>query len=761
GGDPERIGQETFPLALEFLEDRLDARNDQVKMWAAYQLVERWQGEAPRFVERMWISPLPEIRESAIHLIVKFQLLQFAFPLLRVFQSNEGGLRFPAGVALGSLGYEPAVKPLQRWFQNAFADPETDPLELEAATRSLLLLGDRGTWRDIFSRLDTCQDNHARFSILFNNLVLSATTDEEVELVPTAYLKPRETFHDVHLAQKLEACVGRPHISRYLQSRLNGGYPLPAIYQEALRVLGFEAAAPEVRALLDELEGCPKTKSGLERFLPLAEKLLEHLLSGDPVAARIRAFLRGSARWVETWNEAILKIREVEYHLLVSLPLVALLDKAERDCLADPEGEALRITRIYQSPLLSRPFMVQVLNLLAQRGENPTTAELGGSWLRDEEKDALWRLLTGQLDGMDYPFEQILPEPWEYRVPVVVDRLAEVLKNRLGQYLETGRNQAVDYCLEIFRRQGTPELVELLRANFSPLINHHYHGFVELMTHLPHRSFLEPLLRHHRKGEFEMERLIRFICDVNGVAHPKLLEAEPEPTGKTPASPRLPCPACGSAYQYLVATLYVDEERLEQRQIPTARDLWTPQPIACKNCGKPVPFEPDERYLNDLYTELLAARILHVTNKEESPFGHIHLIPFPVLGGRTLHPERFLREVETALAKAGEPGEEVPYLMELGRFNLEIGELGAAKQAFQQVQSGPVNYPLALYFLGVIAFQEKNPRDARIHFSRLIDGFTREEFGDEPDNPVDMAHHYLKLLDKREFRRSHFRLISS
>ena len=29
------------------------------------------------------------------------------------------------------------------------------------------------------------------------------------------------------------------------------------------------------------------------------------------------------------------------------------------------------------------------------------------------------------------------------------------------------------------------------------------------------------------------------------------------------------------------------------------------------------------------------------------------------------------------------------------------------------------------------------------------------------NNPVDMAHHYLKLLDKREFKRSHFRLISS
>ena len=61
----------------------------------------------------------------------------------------------------------------------------------------------------------------------------------------------------------------------------------------------------------------------------------------------------------------------------------------------------------------------------------------------------------------------------------------------------------------------------------------------------------------------------------------------------------------------------------------------------------------------------------------------------------------------------------------------------------------------------MIAFQEKNLYEARLYFSRLIQGSTREDFDNELDNPVDMAHHYLKLLDKRDIKRSHFHLISS
>jgi hypothetical protein len=752
---------------MAFLLERLSDRNDQVKMWAAYQLVDRWEREAEQFLEHMWNASLPEIRESAIHLIAKYRFHQYAFPLLRIFNSGEGGLRAAAGLALGHLAYQPAGRPLEQWVRREFNSPEANLPELEAGVESLLLLDNRSYWGEYHALLHECLQNHSLFSILFKTLALHAETPEQVERIARTYKTAREVFHDFYLCHSMVEMVGRPNLSRFLQSRLNGRYSLPAAYQEALQVLGVDVSDPELRNLLDGLARCTRSQHGLEQFLPIAGELIDRLAPDAPNAPLVKAFLKGCAGWVKCWDEAVLKVREVEYHLLLSLPLVAVIGQAEQECLADPAGEAMRIIRIYQSPLLSHPFMVRVLDLLSSREGEPVVAELRGGplsgWLRDEEKDALWKLMTRQLEGVDYPFEQILPEPWQYRNPVILEHLVEVLRERFPQYLASGRGQAVDYCLEVFRRDGCQDLLHLLLDRFDTLINRHYHGFLEVMTHLPDERFLPLLLRHHREGEFEIERLIRFICDVHHKPLPQVLQRAPEkqPQGKLPATVRLMCLSCSLAYQYPLDVLYVDEERIEQRQIPTPQDLWTPHPPACKNCGAEVPLEPEPAFLGDLFTELLAARILHGNHQEQPGLSHIRLIPFPVLHGKTCPPAAFLQKVEEVLSTSRDPEEATPYLLERGKFYLEIGDLESARQSFLNAQAGPVKSVLALYYLGIIAFQEKNPYDARVYFSRLVSSASREEFASELDNPVDMAQHYLKLLEKRDFKRSHFRIISS
>lgn len=756
-----------FPLSLHFLMERLAEGDDQVKMWAAYQLLDRWQGDAERFIELMWNSSLPEIQESAVHLVSMHRFHQQAFPLLRVFQSSVGSLRMAAGEALGTLHYEPAVKPLQEWFNSVFMAPEANLQELESAAKSLLRLDNWRYWEEFYLRLEGCRQSHSIYSVLFGTLARHTEAEEQVERIAKAYGKARELFNDFHLSQYLVGVFGRPNLNRYLQSRLNAGYSLPAIYQEAMQILGIDSETPEIGGILEGMAACGNSRAGLEAFLPLAGQLIDLVAPDLPESATAKAFLRGSADWVKHWDEAVLKVREVEHPLLVSLPISTMLYLVESECREDPVGQAHRIAGIYQSPLLSPPFMGEVLNILSSQESGPMVARLGGGplsgWLRDEEKDALWKLLTHQLDNLDYPFEQILPQPWEFENQVVMARLVELLKRRFPQYLAGGRGQAVDYCLEVFRRHGSAELLDLLLEHFDDLIGHHYYGFTELINHLPDQRFLTPLMRYFREDEFELGRLIRFISDVHGIPYPQALRGTPEKqsAGKLHATVRLRCPSCHFSYQYVLGGLYVDEERLEQRQIPAARDIWTPDPFICKQCGEEVPLEPEQQYLNDLYSELLASRLFHVTNKEESQLNHIHLIPFPTMEGKSCHPARFLKEVEGALARCKEPGEQAPLLMELGRFNLEIGELARAKQAFQSVQAGPVSQPLAIYYLGVIAFQEKNPYDARVHFSRFVAACGRDEFEGELDNPVDMAQHYMKLLEKREFKRSHFRLISS
>lgn len=756
-----------YPLSLPFLMERLGDSHDQVRMWAAYQLLHRWEPQAEQYLERMWEGELPEIRESAIHLIAKLRMHHYSFPLLRVFNSGEGAPKSAAALALGRLRYDPAAKPLENWFHGIHASPAASMEELETAAKSLLMVNNRRYWEEIHALLKDCHNNHAIYSVLFATLAAHAEDPDQLRRLARSYKEPREIFHDVRLCQSLADRVGRPNISRYLQSRMNGRYTLSAAYQEALQILGADVAEEGLRLLLEDLTGCTRSPAGLGRFLPLAAELIDRLAPDEPQSAMLKAFLAGSACWVKSWDEATLKVREAEYYLLVSLPLVALLHRAERECMEDPEGQALRIIQIYRSPLLSPLFMSKVLHLLSSTEGGPVaegllSGPLSG-WLRDEEKDALWKLMTHQLEGVDYPFEQILPEPWLYANGEVTARLIAILRERFPEYLQSGRVQAVDYCLEVFMRQCDEGLLDLLLRHFDTLINHHYNSFIEVMNHLPDGRFLAPLLRHYREGEFEMDRLLRFICDVHRTPHPQELQNEPEKPqqGRLPATVRLICLDCAQSYQYVLTALYVDEERIEQRQIPSPEDLWVPEPYQCKNCKAEVPLQPGADFLAELYSELLAARILHLTDQEASGLNHIHLVPFPVLDGKTLHPDKFLREVEQVIEACTKESERVPYLIEQGKFFIEIGDLERAKQAFQTIQAGPVKCPLALYYLGIIAFQEKNPYDARVNFSRLVATCHREDFADELDNPVDMANHYLKLLDKREFKRSHFRLIST
>ncbi len=754
-------------LSLAFLTDRVESDVEQVRMWAAYHLLDRWPRECAQYIDSLWRSPTTEIRDSAVTLIGRYGLERYGFPLLRLFLSNEGGLGAAAAQALGRLRYESAAKLLLQRFEARLADQEANTLELEALAESLLVFDNRVYWPVIHGRLAGCQQNHATFSALFRLLSQHVETQEQLRQLAQVYREPREVFHDAHLTQHLVTLIGRPNLSRYLQLRLNSGYPLNMIYEECLRVLGVHGTDQEVVGWIQELAACKNSRGGMERFVPIARKLIGRLAPDAELAGSHLAFLEGCRAWIGRWEEAILKVREAEYHLLISLPLAAVLVGVERSCLADPEREALRIMHIYQSPLLSPDFMAEVLTLVANHVDQPGGAAVPwqhGSvgWHSDEEKDALWRLFTRQLEGVDYPFEQVLPQPWTLGVPGLMERLAGVLIRRFPQYLKSGRNQAVDYCLDVFRRGHAEPPVDLLLHHFDALINQHYHGFVEFMTHLPDARFLPGLQRHYREGEGDLQRLIRFICDVHRRPYPAAVGDEGEESaGQGLATLRLSCPRCGGTYHYDLATLYVDEERIEQRQVPQARDLWAPQAIQCKKCQSPVPFEPEPRFLNDLFAELLASRLFTAPEQDGSALKRVHLIPLPTLEGKTMNPGEFLLRAQARLAQCAEPGQEAPILAELGKFHLEVGNLKEAKQAFQRILAGPVRFPIALYYLGVIAFQEKNLFEARVHFSRLTEGYTREEFDNALDNPIDMAQHYLKLLEKREFKRSHFHLLST
>ncbi|MDH4225024.1 MAG: hypothetical protein OEW12_05215 [Deltaproteobacteria bacterium] len=756
-------------LGLPFLMDSLKNPSDQVKMWAAYQLVDRWQERAEEFLDLMWESDLKEIREPAINLVGKLRLERFGFPLLRQFTSGEESLKGAAGVALGHLKYKTAEKSLVTWLDEVLTNEDSPLADKEAAAESLLVFDNHAYWGRVMTHTMAHLQNHTMFAPLFRLLCRHAETPQQAGEIARMYKTPREVFHDVHLTQPLIDMVGMAHLGRYLQTRLTNSQTLAQAYREALTLLEVDCSGPMARELLAALDECDSSAGGVARLMEILPRWIEFLAPGHPDSEKILSFLLHSRDWVNAWDEAILKVRDLEFHFLATLPLAAGLKRVEAECTQDPQTQALQIANLYQSSLLSPGFMRQVLALLAHNGQARGRLEplpIHHGWLWDDEKEALWKLFTHQLDGSDYPFEKVLPQPWVYRIPELNRDLAAAMEKRLPFYLSSSRTEAVDYAMEVLQRAGSVGVVGLLTSRFDLLLNQHYHGFLDFMTHVPDVRFLPMLQGYYKPGEYDLARLIYFISDVHGLPRPELEDPLPEKgPGSAYPTARLACPDCGSAYQYTLEPLYVDAECLEQRLVPAPQHLWLHDPLRCKNCEGELPLFPDNQFLQDLYTELLALRTLNLTRKESAPLGGIHIIHFPQLDGRTLNPALFLQKVREELdqARSSTPprlDREAECRFELGRFHLETGRMDEAKLVFEEILTSGVKYPAALYYLGVIAFQERNLYQARVYFSRLIQTASREDFGKELDNPVDMAQHYLKLLDKREFKRSYFHIVT-
>ncbi|MCH2293187.1 MAG: hypothetical protein MK439_11700, partial [SAR324 cluster bacterium] len=64
------------------------------------------------------------------------------------------------------------------------------------------------------------------------------------------------------------------------------------------------------------------------------------------------------------------------------------------------------------------------------------------------------------------------------------------------------------------------------------------------------------------------------------------------------------------------------------------------------------------------------------------------------------------------------------------------------------------------FFLGLIAYQEKNLAEARTHFNSFVRSSRSEDFEMEDENLHQVASHYLELMERKEFKRSSFKLLN-
>ena len=65
----------------------------------------------------------------------------------------------------------------------------------------------------------------------------------------------RDVFNDIHLTEHLVELAGRSNLIRFFQTRLNGGYPLDAVYRDCLKVVCREPADEETGELVGAMAG--------------------------------------------------------------------------------------------------------------------------------------------------------------------------------------------------------------------------------------------------------------------------------------------------------------------------------------------------------------------------------------------------------------------------------------------------------------------------------------------------------------------------
>lgn len=749
---------------LEFtnLIKHLNSSPDRIKMWAAYQLVENWQERAEDFAGELIESDINEIKESGVYLIGQKNLDQFAFPLFRLFSGSSGRLRQACALALAEIQYENIETPLTAWMNTLLESEELNISDLQCSIQSLLLFNVEKWWTNIESQLVLHYESHIKSLSLFGGLCDAAEYPSHMERLVKHYRYYRTNFTDPQFIQDLISVFESDEIIDFVRARMSCGYSIQLIYKECLNILGWKVSKKGTQ-ILESLDECNIFHTPPDMPQQLISLILE--LTDDSESSLAVQCLSGFKEIVKSeWNATIIKNQEQEYSFLLALPLTHFIKKAEEECLEHPDQYSDRIARIYHSPLLRFRFMINLLNLFATLGtDNLITSPSPGNYHQDTPKDALWRLITGQITTEeDYPFPSVLPKPWQYDIPQLIPQLITYYQSKFDDYITAHLHEHIDYALELFTKNPDKEILQRTLKHFTFLINQHFHIFFEFIERVPDHQFIPKLVQHYRQGESDIAQLLDLLCVLHDEKNPLQMDDSNEPSPQLQAYARILCPECHASYHYPISVLYFDKEAVEQRRPFKDNDLWTTDILTCKNCHAGLPFKTDNSFRSNLYAEVLTAQLLKLTEEEEKIMESFKPLVFPRYFGKKTNPGVFLKKVQADLnANRLSAADQSVMLLELGKLYLSLEQLDDAREAFEKCLHFIGNQPVALFNLGVIAFRKKNLYDARLHFSRLITICSPHDFEFEEENLYHLAAHYLEILDRREFKRSSFKLVRS
>lgn len=747
-------------LPLETLLSLLGSPHERVRLWGTYQLLSDWKDEPGTFVGAMLESPQLDIQEAAIHLINRGGEERYGFKILGLFQRSSGILRCACAEALVALNYEAAYPPILQWLQRLLHSDELNLPDLQCAARCWLGTEIPEAWDDLEQMLRQHRGNHLKALALFEVLSTQADTPERLGRLIQHYQLFREKFTDPQFTHHLLGLFGFRELLEFIRMQMDAGAGIGTMYEVVMG--SVDQFAPRLPSdLVRELDRLSDQQDP-QPLLPFLRQAAEFwgARAEDVVLSALDHFQEFIAT---QWDRTIIRIQEAEWLLLATLPLDVLrqrlLQELEPPHLHWPHLVALSMSSLV-APRRYAHLMYEALThpeALALEGKCPigppkfSAKELLLHWG--------WRLP----DPLECNYPLLLPQPWEMELPRLNEDLAEVFCQAVPELIQQERHEDLDYALHLFQQAPSLPIMALLLEHFEVFINQHYLQFFDFIERYPDPRFIPKLIAHYRQGEPSLAQLIYLLCQAHGHPLPTGIGAEcltmpPE----APLLARVTCSQCRASYHYELKMLYYDPEALEQRRPFRHEDLWTPDAIHCKNCKAAISLRTDSAFRAQLYTELLTARLLKLSEQEERRLANVKPLRFPAWEQRRFNPELFLAHTRRVLESSGSPPEERAVLLhEMGRFYLDLRQWDTAQDFLRQSLQLPGHPASTLFHLGVIAFQQKNFYDARLHFSQLVETTTEEDFQFEEENFHQLARHYLEIMNRPEIKRSGFRLIPS
>ncbi len=759
---------------LDFLLQALSSAHERVASWGAYQLVLKGglDSEIKFFLE----SPFSAIQEAGMAYMAETGNETFLSEAIGIFRESEGQLKYSAAFCLACFPNDFSKNLLFKWFDQVTQSEHSTRLELEAATYSLLQVDPQAGFDKVFARLRDSGKNIIQASILWQHLLPCIKTQPELDGCMEQYFFLRETYSDTDLTYHLVEQFSHLEVLSWVEKSLDAGYSLKSIYEQCYRLLRKEIT-PEQRELWQQMQtqalGAKPLGTPVDavRLLDLLEKWSMRLVKGEQGhTALIRHLwlMQAFQRHGTSFHSTIPKIMQTELLLLLSLPLVMLLESRFRQWLERPQDAFSTIANYYHSPLLSAEHCQRLLQLFFPHPPPATPEQYRIKKPLDDFRpnmsrpEILWALFRGDLGGYDVDWPKHFPNPYaQANLPPL---LLEFYLANFEHYLAKRDLVAVDYALQLFQRFSDPRIRELCHRHFDDLINHHGEMFSQLLETHPDVDLIPRMRERFLEGEQDLAPLIEFTCRLFKRPLPpevaKHLEQVPRPSDGPKKSLRLFCPNCKKTFPYHAEEIVLDMGALQRGNLLTNQSLWVEKQFHCKKCSQLLPLELDDLQLAELAQQSRIESMLNLKlGSHAQPLGHrLVLLDFPRLQGIAYNPRDFAALVAQAEAQSQDRESLSRLQMQLAKLYYGMGRWTKLIQLLRDFEPFPTQAADMNFYLGQAYLKIGRFAEARPCFEFLVK--TYENLGDSHEFPyLEKARYWLKTLDTYSVKRARFQVI--